>query len=252
MARGLNMVILVVLAVTALIQSSVAQTTFQVGDALGWKIPPNTAAYSTWASNKTFTLNDILVFNFTTGQHDVARVSKADYDSCNIANPISIQNNGPATLTLNGTGAHYYICTISSHCSLGMKLAINVTTTTSPAPQPSTSPTATPTPAPTVAPAPAPPTTATPPSSTTSPPPTTATPPSSTTSPPPPTTATPPSSTTSPPPPTTATPPSSTTTPSPPTPTGVSAPPPPPSSATSLGVTGLCATFLSIIIALLY
>ena len=60
MARGLNMVFLVVLAVTALIQSSVAQTTFQVGDALGWTIPPNTAAYSTWASNKTFTLNDIL------------------------------------------------------------------------------------------------------------------------------------------------------------------------------------------------
>uniref|UniRef100_A0A2N9ITF8 Phytocyanin domain-containing protein n=1 Tax=Fagus sylvatica TaxID=28930 RepID=A0A2N9ITF8_FAGSY len=237
MARGLNMVFLVVLAVTALIQSSVAQTTFQVGDALGWTIPPNTAAYSTWASNKTFTLNDILVFNFTTGQHDVARVSKANYDSCNPANPISIQNNGPATLTLNETGAHYYICTISSHCSLGQKLAINVTTTTSPAPQPSTSPTATPTPAPTVAPAPVPPTTATPPSSTTSPPPTTATPPSSTTSPPPPTTATPPSST---------------TTPSAPTPTGVSAPPPPPSSATSLGVTGLCATFLSIVIALLY
>ncbi|GMY35834.1 cucumber peeling cupredoxin-like [Fagus crenata] len=229
MARRLNMVFLVALAVTALIQSSVAQTTFQVGDALGWTIPPNTAAYSTWASNKTFTLNDILVFNFTTGQHDVARVSKANYDSCNPANPISIQNNGPATLTLNETGAHYYICTISSHCSLGQKLAINVTTTTSPAPQPSTSPTATPTPAPTVAPvpsthapAPAPPTTATPPSSTTSPPPTTATPPSST------------------------------TTPSAPTPTGVSAPPPPPSSATSLGVTGLCATFLSIVIALLY
>lgn len=97
-----------------------------------------------------------VVFNFTTSQHTVAKVSKADYDSCNPNNPISIQTNGPATVTLNETGAQYYICTVSTHCSFGQKLAINVSAATSSAPPPSTSPAATPTPAPALAPAPTP------------------------------------------------------------------------------------------------
>ncbi|KAK7814779.1 blue copper protein [Quercus suber] len=81
MARKLNIVFLVVLAVTALLQSSVAQTTFQVGDALGWISPSSVSTYSTWAANKNFIKGDILVFNFTTSQHTVAKVSKADYDA---------------------------------------------------------------------------------------------------------------------------------------------------------------------------
>lgn len=97
-----------------------------------------------------------VVFNFTTSQHTVAKVSKADYDACNPNNPISIQTNGPATVTVNETGAQYYICTVSTHCSFGQKLAINVSAATSSAPPPSTSPAATPTPAPALAPALAP------------------------------------------------------------------------------------------------
>ncbi|KAB1199395.1 Stellacyanin [Morella rubra] len=232
MAKTLNMCLLALIAVAAVLQTSMA-TTYTVGDTSGWTVPPSGAgAYSTWAANKSFTVGDILVFTFTTGAHDVARVTKAAYDVCNLTSPISIETNGPANLTLNDAGEHYYICTIASHCTLGQKLAINVTAATSPTASP---PAATPspsTPSPTGAAAP-PPTTATPPSSTTTP----STPsPTGSASPPPPT----------------ATPPSSTTTPSTPSPTGSASPPPPPSSATSLGVTGLGATFLSIVIAFLY
>ena len=78
------------------------------------------------------------MFNFTTGQHNVAKVTKAAFDACTTANPISMVTTGPATITLNETGSHYYVCTIEDHCSLGQKLAVNVSSASSP-PSPSTS-----------------------------------------------------------------------------------------------------------------
>ncbi|RDX58065.1 hypothetical protein CR513_62645, partial [Mucuna pruriens] len=160
MARNL---ILVLFAVATLLHGSAAQTRHVVGDATGWTIPSGGAGtYATWASNNTFTLGDTLVFNFTTGQHDVAKVTKSAYDACNGASTIFTRTTGPASVTLNETGEQYYICTFGSHCSLGQKVAINVSrgsTTPSPAPQPSRSgspPKASPVPTPTQVPAPQP------------------------------------------------------------------------------------------------
>ncbi|KAJ7956718.1 blue copper protein-like [Quillaja saponaria] len=140
MARKLNVFILVLVAVAGSIQSSSAQTRYVVGDALGWTIPQDSSTYTSWAANKNFNSGDTLVFNFTSGLHDVAQVTKAAFDSCSATNPISILTISPATITLNGTGEHYFICTFASHCSLGQKLSITVTSnpSSSPAPQPST------------------------------------------------------------------------------------------------------------------
>ncbi|KAG2718785.1 hypothetical protein I3843_03G229000 [Carya illinoinensis] len=266
MAKRLDIVFLAVIAVAAFLQSSVAQTSYTVGDALGWTVPPNgPTVYSNWAAGKTFAVGDILVFNYTTGAHDVAKVTKAAFDACTVANPISLKTDGPANETLSEPGEHYYICTVSSHCSLGQKLAINVSAATSPAPQPSTPPPATTPTAPTPSASAPPPSTpspspssATPPSSaapapspTATPPSPTATPPSPAASPPSPA-ASPPSPTASPPAPPT-TPPASSTTPPPSSATSPpSSSPPPPSSATSLGLGSLSAGFLSIVVALLY
>lgn len=61
MARKLNMAVLVVIALAAMLQGSTAVTTYVVGDALGWTVPPGgPIAYSTWATNKTFTVGDTL------------------------------------------------------------------------------------------------------------------------------------------------------------------------------------------------
>ncbi|KAL2500710.1 Blue copper protein [Forsythia ovata] len=129
----------------------------EVGDALGWLVPPGgDAAYRTWASTKTFTVGDVLVFNFTTGIHDVAEVNKAGFDSCSGTSPISISTNGPTNITLRSAGEHFFICTIPRHCDAGQKLAINVlASSTSPAPQPATPPPET-TPSPVATPAPSP------------------------------------------------------------------------------------------------
>ncbi|KAI4335698.1 hypothetical protein L6164_014321 [Bauhinia variegata] len=159
MAKKINELVILLVVVASLIHSSAAQTRYLVGDALGWTIPPGGAsAYTTWAANKTFTLGDTLVFNFTNGRHDVAKVSKAVFDGCTGGSTIFTITSSPATVTLNETGEQYYICTFSSHCSLGQKLAVNVTrASSSPAPQPSTPPATSPSPSPSPSPVTAPP-----------------------------------------------------------------------------------------------
>ncbi|KAI5680863.1 hypothetical protein M9H77_02090 [Catharanthus roseus] len=145
---------------------SAAQRTHAVGDASGWIVPPGgSVAYTSWASAQTFTVGDFLIFNFTTGRHDVAEVNQAAFDACNITSPISISTEGPANITLRTAGAHFYICTFGRHCGLGQKLAINVSAAPSsgatppvatPQPGPSPAPVSAPTPSPVAMPTPVP------------------------------------------------------------------------------------------------
>ncbi|XP_059637921.1 blue copper protein-like [Cornus florida] len=149
MATKMSLAIMLVLA-AALLHTTVAQTTHVVGDSLGWIVPPGgPIAYSTWADMYTFTVGDILVFNFTTGQQDVARVSKEQFSTCNSTNPIWHETTGPANITLTSAGEYYFIGTMDTHCYLGQKLAINVTGTSGPtaSPAPPPPPPATPAPA---------------------------------------------------------------------------------------------------------
>ncbi|KAL8217805.1 hypothetical protein R6Q57_021178 [Mikania cordata] len=138
-----------------LFHNTMAQTTHVVGDTLRWTIAPGgAAAYTTWASQQSFTVGDVLVFNFMNGQHDVAEVAAAAYDPCTSTNPISLTTTSPASIPLTTAGTHYYICTFTSHCQAGQKLTINVSaaaatppsvTPTTPPPSPSTTNPRTPT-----------------------------------------------------------------------------------------------------------
>ncbi|KAH6825399.1 hypothetical protein C2S53_000971 [Perilla frutescens var. hirtella] len=149
MGGRLNMFVFISLVVAAMLHGSSAQTTHVVGDELGWLVPPGgDDAYRTWAASKTFTVGDVLVFNFTANAHDVAEVSKEAFDSCNETNPISLSTTSPTNITLSSAGEHHFICTITGHCNNGQRLAINVSAT-APAPQPATPP-----PPPTPSPAP--------------------------------------------------------------------------------------------------
>ncbi|KAL7591707.1 hypothetical protein Lser_V15G33089 [Lactuca serriola] len=143
---NMNLVVFMAIMVASMqLHGTAAQTRHVVGDALGWTIlSGGAAAYTTWASLQTFTVGDVLVFNFTNGDHDVAEVSAAAYGPCTATNPISLVTTGPASLTLTTAGTHYYICTFASHCQLGQKLTINVSadaSTTTPASPPTTIPT---------------------------------------------------------------------------------------------------------------
>ncbi|OMO57790.1 Plastocyanin-like protein [Corchorus olitorius] len=126
-------VIFVVLGAAAMLQmqSTYAETTYIVGDSTGWTRPtatlfPNTNFYNDWATNKFFRVGDVLVFNFATGQDDVAQVTETDYRSCTTTNPIRTYNDGPVKFTLKDAGDYYFISTFSDHCSAGQKLHTSV------------------------------------------------------------------------------------------------------------------------------
>ncbi|XP_042063253.1 cucumber peeling cupredoxin-like [Salvia splendens] len=144
----------VLLAAVAELVGRATAATYVVGDNLGWNVPSSVDEYSSWASRHVFTPGDVLMFNFVTGEHDVAEVRKAAYDECSSNDPILLSTVGPWNTTLNSTGEHYYICTFGRHCSLAQKLAINVT---APSPTPPPSPPMLPTPTPTPTPASTPP-----------------------------------------------------------------------------------------------
>ncbi|CAI0629284.1 unnamed protein product [Linum tenue] len=150
------------IAIAALLHSSVAQTTHTVGGNTGWTIPQGgDSVYSNWASGNSFSVGDILVFNFAAGAHDVTQVNKADYDSCSASNPMMTSTNTPARITLNTSGEHYFICGVPGHCSAGQKVTVNVLASTtgssSPSPAPmALTPASAPSPAPTTVSAPTP------------------------------------------------------------------------------------------------
>lgn len=66
MASKSSIASLAAILIAAAIQSSVAQTTHDVGNNSGWTIPNGGAAfYSTWAAGQVFSVNDILGKNST-------------------------------------------------------------------------------------------------------------------------------------------------------------------------------------------
>lgn len=124
---ALSAIAVAMIALASSLHTIDAQRVHVVGDSLGWIVPPGgSIAYSTWADLQTFSVGDVLLFNFVTGEQDVARVTKEAFDACNSTNPISLQTTGPANYTLSSPGEYYFISTLDGHCSLGQKLAVNV------------------------------------------------------------------------------------------------------------------------------
>ncbi|XP_010317457.1 mavicyanin-like [Solanum lycopersicum] len=102
---------------------------YEVGDSQGWIV--GNIDYSQWASTKKFHVNDILVFNYNNKYHNVMQVSKQQYVSCTITNPIATFNTGKDSITLQAYGDYYYVCGIPGHCQIGQKFHINIVGTSS-------------------------------------------------------------------------------------------------------------------------
>ncbi|KAF3340870.1 uclacyanin-3-like protein [Carex littledalei] len=91
---------------------------------------------NTWATSQTFVPGDSLTFKYPSF-HDVAEVTKADYDTCSGSNPLRSYTEGSTTIKLTTAGKRYFICSSPGHCDAGMKLEVDVastTRTTTPAP----------------------------------------------------------------------------------------------------------------------
>lgn len=74
------------------------------------------------------------------GPHNVAKVTKEEYESCTTTNADVSESS--VALPLASAGTHYFICTVGKHCEHGQKLAVEVSSSGSPSPSGSpTSPT---------------------------------------------------------------------------------------------------------------
>ncbi|KAB1199393.1 Umecyanin [Morella rubra] len=118
------LVIVVALLKCATAQTQIASVEYEVGDSLGWAVPPNTSYYSTWASTKTFYLGDSFLFNWT-GNQNVVPVPKPYYDNCTKGYMTMYVSSG-VIFTPPSTGTFYYICNIGDNCERGQKVAITI------------------------------------------------------------------------------------------------------------------------------
>jgi hypothetical protein len=98
---------------------------------------------------------------YEAGKDSVLQVTKEDYVSCNISNPIKHYNDGYTKVRFDHSGPYYYISGEKGHCEKGQKLTIVVLsprgkspTTPAAATSPAPSPAEVEGPGPAVAPAP--------------------------------------------------------------------------------------------------
>ncbi|CAM0884271.1 unnamed protein product [Alopecurus aequalis] len=139
MAAAMRTTLLAVAAMVVLSNASAA--TYNVGEPAGaWDLGID---YGNWVSSKKFHPGDAIVFKYSPQAHDVLEVSKADYDSCSTASPITTLKTGNDVLTLSASGARYFICGFPGHCVAGMKITIDVVQGSSPSsPAPASGPSA--------------------------------------------------------------------------------------------------------------
>ncbi|XP_066396414.1 mavicyanin-like [Miscanthus floridulus] len=112
-------------------------TNHVVGDRQGWTLGFD---YAAWAESKQFTVGDTLAFKYASSSHNVAEVSGPDFKACNKAGATSVWNSGDDRLRLDKLGRRWFICTVGSHCQLGMKLNVTILPDTTPTPLPAPAP----------------------------------------------------------------------------------------------------------------
>ncbi|KMS95392.1 hypothetical protein BVRB_008710 [Beta vulgaris subsp. vulgaris] len=112
---------------------------YKVGDSAGWTTIGN-VDYKKWAATKTFSLSDVIVFQYNPQFHNVMQVNHAAYKECNASSPIATHTTGNDTITVTRHGHYFFLCGVPGHCQAGQKVDIHVPrTTTSLAPSPSVS-----------------------------------------------------------------------------------------------------------------
>ncbi|GJT21194.1 mavicyanin-like protein [Tanacetum coccineum] len=124
---------------------------YTVGDSNGWSILAN-SSYYTWTSGKKFRVGDTLLFHYRPTNHNVVRVNKENFKSCNITAPLKTYETGNDSFTIRGTGHYFFTCSFPGHCDAGQKIDIRVLKTYSQTTNPHTNVNSSTTPAAHVAP----------------------------------------------------------------------------------------------------
>ncbi|KAL6979776.1 hypothetical protein U1Q18_021431 [Sarracenia purpurea var. burkii] len=123
--------IIVIVISSVLFRCVSATTNHSVGGHTGWDLASNLRA---WAASTAFYAGDNLVFTYGPA-HDVIEVNEADFTTCTTLNPINTYNDGETVVQLQEGGTtRYFFCGRPRHCSLGLKLEVQVLPRPSPSP----------------------------------------------------------------------------------------------------------------------
>ncbi|GAU24889.1 hypothetical protein TSUD_116130 [Trifolium subterraneum] len=120
---------------------------YKVGDSAGWTTMGN-VNYMKWAADKNFQIGDTIVFEYNAQYHNVMRVNRTMYKSCDASAPFKTFTTGNDSIRLTKGGHHFFLCGVPGHCQIGQKVDINIKVPAS-AKAPKVSPSA---PAPTISP----------------------------------------------------------------------------------------------------
>ncbi|KAD2393863.1 hypothetical protein E3N88_40840 [Mikania micrantha] len=102
-----------------------AATSYVVGGAYKWTLPPIPNFYKEWTKEKKFLVNDTFYFRFKEKQHTFAGVdTKEAYETCNDSTAEFVDDSGGMSITLKKAKAYYFFCTL--HCTEGHKVIIEV------------------------------------------------------------------------------------------------------------------------------
>lgn len=120
---NLNLLMVIIVVVVSSKFHGTIATDRLVGGSFGWNVPYNRFFFDLWSINEgVIHVNDVLVFNFTTGVHNVAVVSLSAHDRCDGSGPYQLYTNGPAIVPLNLPGLYCFISTIGSDCQSFMQM----------------------------------------------------------------------------------------------------------------------------------
>ncbi|KAK3433507.1 hypothetical protein EUGRSUZ_D01394 [Eucalyptus grandis] len=101
-----------------------AQVHHVVGGDRGWD--PSSGVGS-WSAGRVFRVGDKLWFAYSAAQESIVELtSRAEYESCDVRNPIRMYTDGLDGIPLEDRGARYFASSREESCKLGLKLHVEV------------------------------------------------------------------------------------------------------------------------------
>ncbi|KAL6848695.1 hypothetical protein ACP4OV_021278 [Aristida adscensionis] len=133
--RNQHAVLLFSAVAASLVAGSSAGVYHIVGAGKGWRMPPNKTYYEEWASTRTISIGDKLMFLFRSGVYNIVEVPTRElFDRCSMRNITNRYQQGPTIIELTEAGPRYYFCGVGEHCEIGQKVFINVSAVAPPPP----------------------------------------------------------------------------------------------------------------------
>ncbi|TVU00166.1 hypothetical protein EJB05_24428 [Eragrostis curvula] len=115
------------LACFVLLVAAAGATQYKVGGDNGWSVPDaNAESFNTWAEKTSFQIGDDLLFVYPKDKDSVLLVEPSDYNACNTSSYDKKFTDGSTSVTLDHSGAFFFISGVEANCRANEKLIVMV------------------------------------------------------------------------------------------------------------------------------